>query len=193
MSTTTELNSIRVGARVLLLDPHDRVLLIHARDPDDPEHHWWELPGGGLDPDETPAQAATRELAEEVGIHLDHIGPCLWIRETRFRYRNQDHHRREHVFLARPTTTRPTTRPAPTDNEKLGLIERRWWTPDELDRCADKLLPPTLPTLLRNTLTGHIPTEPAMLIECGCPAVDQPPDVASARHPRGRLPRKLQR
>jgi hypothetical protein len=30
----------RLGARVLLLDPFDRVLLIHARDPDDPSHHW---------------------------------------------------------------------------------------------------------------------------------------------------------
>lgn len=30
----------RLGARVLLLDPLDRVLLIHARDPDDPGHHW---------------------------------------------------------------------------------------------------------------------------------------------------------
>ncbi|MGH3829020.1 MAG: NUDIX domain-containing protein [Pseudonocardiaceae bacterium] len=39
----------RLGARVLLLDPLDRVLLIHARDPEDPGHHWWELPGGGLD------------------------------------------------------------------------------------------------------------------------------------------------
>ena len=28
--------ALRLGARVLLLDPHDRVLLIHARDPDDP-------------------------------------------------------------------------------------------------------------------------------------------------------------
>ncbi|MGQ0774107.1 MAG: hypothetical protein ACT4NY_06775 [Pseudonocardiales bacterium] len=24
-------------------------MLIHALDPDDPGHHWWELPGGGLD------------------------------------------------------------------------------------------------------------------------------------------------
>jgi hypothetical protein len=33
--------TLRVGARVLLLDSQDRVLLIHAKDPDDPDHHWW--------------------------------------------------------------------------------------------------------------------------------------------------------
>lgn len=40
----------RVGARVLLLNRADEVLLIHARDPDDSGHHWWEPPGGGQDP-----------------------------------------------------------------------------------------------------------------------------------------------
>lgn len=47
----------RLGARVPLLDETDRVLLIHARDPDDPDHHWWELPGGGADPGETLTDA----------------------------------------------------------------------------------------------------------------------------------------
>src|SRR5262245_54233171 len=98
---TSHVTAPRVGARVLLLDEPDRVLLMHALDPDDPGHRWWELPGGGVDTGETLEQAAIREVAEETGIELDHLGPRIWIRESRFRYRNRDHHRLDHVFLAR--------------------------------------------------------------------------------------------
>jgi len=118
----------RITARVLLLDHTDRVLLMHARDPDDPAHHWWELPGGGIDPGETLHTTAVREVAEETGILLCDLGPCLWIRETRFRYRNREHHRREHVFLARPADTTPRTHTKPTANERAGLLNHRWWT-----------------------------------------------------------------
>ncbi|MGH3761016.1 NUDIX hydrolase [Actinophytocola sp.] len=156
----TRVETPRIGARVLLLDSRDRVLLIHARDPDQPDHHWWELPGGGVDPDETLEDAAIREVAEETGIQLDTLGPRLWIRESRFRYRNHHHHRIDHVFLARPPHTDPTVTTRPSDNEKLGLIERRWLTPDDLDASSDKLLPPSLPAFLRDIVNGHLPAEP---------------------------------
>jgi 8-oxo-dGTP diphosphatase len=36
---------------------------------------FWELPGGKIDPGETPAQAATRELYEEVGLVAQSLAP----------------------------------------------------------------------------------------------------------------------
>ncbi|HEU5472244.1 MAG TPA: NUDIX domain-containing protein [Actinophytocola sp.] len=154
---------LRVGARVLLLDRNDRILLIHARDPDRPEHHWWELPGGGCDPGEPPTQTARRELAEETGILVEHIGPHLWDRETRFHYRGREHHRRESVYLARITDSAPTLRPRHTANEKAGLIEHRWWTQPDLAACRDKLLPPNLPALFADILRGTL-RRPVLLL-----------------------------
>lgn len=155
----------RVGARVLLLDHHDRILLIHARDPDDPGNHWWELPGGGQYPGETIHDTARRELAEETGIRIDELGAHVWTRESRFRYRGEDHHRVEHVFLARTRDSMPTAALNLTDNEKVGLIERRWWTVAELATCSDKLLPASLPQLLADMLSGRTPVRPLQLTD----------------------------
>jgi ADP-ribose pyrophosphatase YjhB (NUDIX family) len=163
MSPTSQVTTPRIGARVLLLDEHDRVLLMHARDPDDPDHHWWELPGGGLDPCETLEQAAMREVAEETGIELNQLGPQVWIRESRFRYRNRDHHRIDHVFLARHPGGIATVATKPTENEKLGLIEQAWFTDAQLHDCIDKLVPPELPALLDTIVAGNVPARPIYL------------------------------
>jgi 8-oxo-dGTP pyrophosphatase MutT (NUDIX family) len=162
--STASTTALRVGARVLLLNPDHRALLIHACDPDDPSHDWWELPGGGQDTGETLEQTARRELAEETGIELDRLGPCLWIRETHFHYRGTSHHRREHVYLAMTPAITPSRAPVHTENEKLGLIEHRWWTAPELARCRTKLLPPRLPELLEDICAGNIPAEPACFV-----------------------------
>ena len=56
----------RRAARVVVLDPLDRILLINASDP---LHRngpgWWEIPGGGIDHGESTEDAARRELWEE--------------------------------------------------------------------------------------------------------------------------------
>ena len=56
------------GAAVVALDEHDRICMLrqyrHAGG------GWlWEIPAGKLEPDETAASTAPRELAEEAGLH----------------------------------------------------------------------------------------------------------------------------
>jgi len=53
------------GVDVVIRDEQNRVLL--ARHADD---GLWALPGGGIEPADTPAQAATRECQEEVGLDV---------------------------------------------------------------------------------------------------------------------------
>lgn len=61
--------ALRPAARILLLDGAGRVLLFRF-DPDD-RPPFWCTPGGALDPGESYADAARRELMEECGIACD--------------------------------------------------------------------------------------------------------------------------
>lgn len=63
---TPKLHS-RWAARMICLDPADRVLLVHWRDSHD---GWqlWEPPGGGIEPGESAQSAVLREWAEETGL-----------------------------------------------------------------------------------------------------------------------------
>ncbi len=159
---TSNRNGPRLGARVLL-DANNRLLLLRAHDPAEPDRRWWELPGGGLQPSETTAQACQRELAEETGIELDEVGPCVWVRETRFRFRGQHYHRREWVHLARLPEIDTRQQTCHTANEQLTLLGERWWSAGELAAATGEwFLPPSLPALLPDILAcryGDTPIE----------------------------------
>ncbi|MDQ3987964.1 MAG: NUDIX domain-containing protein [Actinomycetota bacterium] len=141
-ATPTEVLTLRIGARVFLFDRNDHVLLIHAKDPDQPDHRWWELPGGGADPGEALADTARRELAEETGILLGHIGPHLWDRETRFHYRGREHHRRERVYLAASPTPRPPGCPStPPTRRRASSRTAGGPNPNSLPAATNSFLP----------------------------------------------------
>ncbi|MFI5273382.1 MAG: NUDIX domain-containing protein [Ktedonobacterales bacterium] len=65
-------------ATVLVVDRDGRLLLQHrgADAPTSPNQ--WSLPGGHIEPGETPEQAARRELREETGLALGGPLPLFW-------------------------------------------------------------------------------------------------------------------
>ncbi|MEU9615772.1 NUDIX domain-containing protein [Streptomyces sp. NPDC048209] len=69
---TPEPRAETVASGVLLFDEQDRVLLV------DPTYKpGWEFPGGVVEAGEAPAQAGIREVAEEIGLHLDTVPKLL--------------------------------------------------------------------------------------------------------------------
>ena len=62
------MTTFRANVGLVVLDPAGKVLLLRRED--HPEA--WQLPQGGIEPDETPTEAAWRELAEETGLTDGH-------------------------------------------------------------------------------------------------------------------------
>lgn len=50
--------------------PESLKVWVQTREDDGPFHGLQEFPGGGIEPGETPLEAAVREVAEEVGIEI---------------------------------------------------------------------------------------------------------------------------
>lgn len=64
------------SSALLLTDQSDRALLVKPVYKDG-----WELPGGVIDPGETPWEAAVREIKEELGLTVTWMVPrgcCAW-------------------------------------------------------------------------------------------------------------------
>ncbi|GAA2226177.1 NUDIX hydrolase [Streptomyces amakusaensis] len=149
-------------ARVVLLDPRDRVLLMHGFEPADPDNSWWFTPGGGLEGDETRAAAALRELAEETGITEVELGPVLWRRRCSFPFDGRRWEQDEWYFLARTVQTATAPRGL-TELERRSVTGLRWWTSAELSSTRETVYPTKLAELLRTLLDEGPPSTPVVL------------------------------
>ena len=69
----------RRAVRAVLLTPQVQILLMCAREPVSGRRIWF-TPGGGLDAGEDPVAGLRRELLEETGLNLSHVGPAIWTR-----------------------------------------------------------------------------------------------------------------
>ncbi|MFD7324640.1 NUDIX hydrolase [Streptomyces sp. NPDC059875] len=153
---------LRRVARVVLLDPDDRILLMHGYEPDDPDQTWWFTPGGGLEGEETREEAALRELVEETGITEVELGPVIWQRICSFPFDGRRWDQDEWYYLAR--TTQTATAPSGlTELEARSVAGLRWWTSAELSAARETVYPTRLAELLHRLLDEGPPSAPVVL------------------------------
>ncbi len=65
----------RIEVAAVVLRRKDGKVLLAERRPNQIAGGYWEVPGGKIEPGETPEQAARRELAEEVGVTAERLRP----------------------------------------------------------------------------------------------------------------------
>ncbi|MGP3964896.1 NUDIX hydrolase [Nonomuraea sp. 3N208] len=156
----------RPTARVVLADPSDRVLLFRFTPPDPwPKEPAWHLPGGGIEPGETPAQAAAREALEETGHVLSpaDLGNPVAVNEGPWSNLGRHFYTVHTYFFARVPA--PTVAPTALEDyeQEEWLLGNRWWSVTELAETTERIFPPGLAGILPGLLAGVHTTSPATL------------------------------
>ncbi|MBX7268473.1 NUDIX domain-containing protein [Micromonospora sp. Llam7] len=146
----------RRAARVLLVDAAGRLLLFRGFDPARPEHgRWWFTPGGGLDPGETYAQGAARELAEETGLRLTpaQIGEPVHSDVIEFPFDGVWYRQEQQFFLVRVAAHEVDTTGF-SEVERGSVDGHRWWSAQELRGTEERCYPPDLAAVLARAVAG---------------------------------------
>jgi 8-oxo-dGTP pyrophosphatase MutT (NUDIX family) len=154
----------RTAVRLVVLDADGRVLLLHVRDLSNPHFgELWELPGGGMEPEETFAQAAVRELREETGIEVDagSIEAPRWHRDVSYVYRGVHRQQREAIAAVRLSESAPPIRDSQRfGDEKEDVFGAAWWSVQEIATSIERFYPKSLAAVLPAFLRGETIEEP---------------------------------
>ena len=156
----------RHTARVLLLDPAGRILLMQGRLPSDPSGpSFWFTVGGGVEPGEDVRQTAAREIVEETGLLDARLGPVVWCGEAMLADREQRPVHFKERYIVAWTKGGALSRAGWLPHEHELTDDLRWWTLEELRRTDAVVYPLGLAELLPDVLAGRFAPEP--LVICG--------------------------
>ncbi len=154
----------RPSARLILLDPQDRLFLFKVHqpsvyDPADPfRDPFWIMVGGLVDPGEAYERTAAREAREETGLAVDDLR-WVWSRERVMQWREKRVLHRERFFLGRTRSTSVDTSGL-DEREKSWTLDHRWWTLDQILASTERFEPLSLGRHLQVLLQGGPPTHP---------------------------------
>ncbi|WP_431265171.1 NUDIX hydrolase [Roseateles chitinivorans] len=141
----------RPSARLLVLDPDLNLLLFRFVHKDGPMAgaDFWATPGGGVEPGESFAEAAIRELREETGIVASDVGESIATRDFELLLPDGERVWAQERFFVVRTADRALTRDDWTALERQVMADHRWWSADELATTTATVWPEDLPGMLR--------------------------------------------
>lgn len=104
---------------------------------------WWFAVGGGLEPGETPEDAAIRETCEETGLNISDPGPVVLTRRFTWEFEGEEYDQEEWFFLVRTSTFEPSST-GWTNTETATIRGHCWRSADELRDTDEVLFPEDL-------------------------------------------------
>ena len=138
----------RRTARVMLFDEAGDVLLIRFVVPrEEGEFVFWALPGGEIEAGETEAEAAAREVREELGLELVVTGP-VYCDRNRFLHQGEMQDNTDFLFRARCRREEPRLIGVTADEREI-MREIRWWSEDEVAGSLERIFPENLAGRMR--------------------------------------------
>jgi 8-oxo-dGTP pyrophosphatase MutT (NUDIX family) len=132
----------------MVFDPVGRVLLIRfVIERSGGTLIFWLTPGGEIEPGETPLEAATRELREEVGLEVPLAGP---VREQRnqFEFEGEMQDNTDYFFHAECGVNSPKLVGFTAQEIRL-MKEMRWWSAEEIEASGEQFYPVDLAEWVR--------------------------------------------
>ncbi|MCW5748621.1 MAG: NUDIX domain-containing protein [Alphaproteobacteria bacterium] len=155
------------SARALLIDPHDRVLLMRlaagrialSDNAAATRPTFWVTPGGSLDAGESFEAALLREIWEETGLRLTEPGRWVWTGERELERNGERIMTVARVFAQRVAAFEPAP-PQLTAEEHDSFRGFRWWSVADIAASPERFVPRHLARLLPPILRGDWPAEP---------------------------------
>jgi 8-oxo-dGTP diphosphatase len=140
----------RPSARLLILDPQDRLLLFRYVFRDGPlaGEDYWGTPGGALEDGETFEQAAIRELFEETGIKVQRVGAHIAESEFVLRIPSGEEVLAHERYLLIDAADAALSRVGWLPDEANVIADHKWWTRDEIANAQVQIWPDNLLAML---------------------------------------------
>lgn len=147
----------RDTARAFVIKDGKVLLMERWRHDGDRQLHYFSIPGGGIEPGESPEAAAERELYEEMLVRIT---------LTKLVATQLEHDRTHYYFLAELLEGDPHLNPDSEEAARQTIDDNRyqprWLSATELTETDTQLFPTYQPLhqLLDDLLRGQIPDQP---------------------------------